>query len=315
MYGVGYKLDRGAPVRASLLTRLLAGVDPGRGAGDRRDRVAGRAHHDRRHRAGAGPGDRRRHDIYTSCWSTRPPTRPGPGSARRCERSRTTGRRIALLDRRPDADRRLGHRQGKLPNAASAVVDPLRGPGAGPNAPADRIARRGLGPFPLSAGTGAPRRAGQAAARCVRAARGTATVVPTPAGRRGSRAPTRLRRRVQRQWPSPDPTTTEQMALDQLTTLVNGCLARSKVPEVRVALDRSRAARLHLGAPAQGREYEQHRAGLPVRARQEQLAPYVAPSALVVPHDDHRCGAAVAVRPVGGEPDPDRAAAAAAAHA
>ncbi|MET8157894.1 HAMP domain-containing sensor histidine kinase [Sphaerisporangium sp. NPDC005289] len=228
----------------------------------------------------------------------------GPTVARLAAR---IGRRITLTteDRRTLLDSDRG--PFTLPARPAAVIEPLAIDTAladtalAAGAESGRIDPRAVGPFRLPAGE---RRRLRAAAEqrvsCLRTVFGApAEIVYGPSGRPrvethdvgpglgtqcGSQALDR-------------PTPTEAAALGRLTKLVNTCLARRRAPEVRLGLDFTwtplpgpapqipparvaavaRAASKAGAVPVSG-EYVP---GCIAASRREQLAPYVAPTALL----------------------------------
>jgi two-component system, OmpR family, sensor histidine kinase BaeS len=189
-----------------------------------------------------------------------------------------TDRRIALLthDRTPIAD--SGH--GPLPATASAVVDPLAvDPALVPDAPADRIDARAVGPFRLPDNEKAYLDGlAQEALTCVRGRSGAGSIVTTPSGRPRVTGPNPLTTASCSDEALDDPTPTEQRALAQLSTLVNGCLARNNLGPVRMALDRSWT--WDAAGPA-GPGLGDTVNACVTSARREQLSPYVTPAALL----------------------------------
>jgi two-component system, OmpR family, sensor histidine kinase BaeS len=189
-----------------------------------------------------------------------------------------TDRRIALLthDRTPIAD----SSSGPLPATASAVVDPLAVDAAlVPDAPADRIDASVVGPFrlPDNEKTYLDGLA-QEALNCVQHRAGGGEIVTTPSGRPRVESPNPVTTATCSDSALDDPTPTEQAALSQLSTLVNGCLDRNGLAPVRLALDRSWAW-AEPGPAASG--VENTVTGCIASARHEQLAPYVSPAALL----------------------------------
>lgn len=189
-----------------------------------------------------------------------------------------TDRRIALLthDRTPIAD--SGH--GPLPSIASAVVDPLAvDPALVPDAPADRIDARAVGPFrlPDNEKTYLDGLA-QEALDCVRGRAGAGSIVTTPSGRPRVDGANPFTTASCSDDALDDPTPTEQQALAQLSTLVNGCLERNGLGPVRLALDRS--WEWAASGPA-GPDLGDTVNSCVTSARREQLAPYVTPAALL----------------------------------
>jgi signal transduction histidine kinase len=189
-----------------------------------------------------------------------------------------TDRRIALLthDRTPIAD--SGH--GPLPAIASAVVDPLAvDPALVPDAPGDRVDAAAVGPFRLPDNEKAYLDGlAQEALECVRRRSGDGAIVTTPSGRPRVTGPNPLTTAGCSAEALDEPTPTEQQALTQLSTLVNGCLARNGLGPVRMALDRSWT--WQSSGPA-GPGVDDTVNSCVTSARREQLAPYVTPAALL----------------------------------
>jgi two-component system sensor histidine kinase BaeS len=189
-----------------------------------------------------------------------------------------TDRRITLLthDRTPIAD--SGH--GPLPAIASAVVDPLAvDPALVPDVPADRIDSRAAGPFQLPDNEKAYLDGlAREALDCVRGRSGAGSIVTTPSGRPRVDGPNPYTTASCSDESLDDPTPTEQAALTQLSTVVNGCLARNSLGPVRMALDRSWT--WESAGPA-GPGIGDTVNACVTSARREQLAPYVTPAALL----------------------------------
>ncbi len=218
--------------------------------------------------------------------------------------ARETGRRIALTDqnRTPIADSAPG--TDPLPASASATVDPLAvDVGLAPAAATDRIDPRAVGPFLLPANeravlytiatqmvaclhgrlridadivdepNGRPRIEAPGVDPALRSCTGSAAnPAPAPArsGPQPQAAPPRL----------DDPTLTEGRALAQLNMLVNTCLARHQLPAVQLNLDRT----WKRSKPTDERSSLQDSQAISAcigGSRREQLAPYVAPAALL----------------------------------
>ncbi|MFI7605493.1 ATP-binding protein [Micromonospora sp. NPDC049366] len=205
----------------------------------------------------------------------------------------TTGSGTPIADSTPGA--------GGLPAKPSAVLDPLSvdaaltpGPDARAGAPStDRIDPRAVGPYRLPEEERATlRHRADEALRCLRTgAKMEATVVEGPSGRpridtpgtdlAGSALCAESRAALETSTP------TERKALAQLNALVNTCLARRHLPEVRVAPDWTWAWLPGPTGPKPDAEQDQEESRA-VRAcvgssRREQLLPYVAqPAALYV---------------------------------
>jgi two-component system sensor histidine kinase BaeS len=187
-----------------------------------------------------------------------------------------TGRRITLTtqDRLPVA---ASGTMTALPTKASALIDPLRAdPALLPGVKADGIDPRAVGPYRLPNKERAEllSRVGTLQS-CLRGAGYPAGVTEEPSGRPalvlgGDNGIQRKVGEVCRLYRLDDPTTTEKRALDQLNTLVTGCLKRQNLPPAQLDLSFTPVAK----------------AGGAVQlcvdtARREQLAPYVAPAALL----------------------------------
>lgn len=194
--------------------------------------------------------------------------------------SEETGRRVVLVsqNRAPVADSAAG--SAPLPETASAVVDPLAVDAALlPEAPEDRIATAAVGPFRLTA---TERRQLRASADrvlgCTRSAGENGSIAEEANGRPRvvGASPRVLARCGAGALDAATPT--ERTALAALRGLVNDCLGRQGLPPVELALDLTWTQGGTAPAPAL----------LPDRvrtcldgARQEQLAPFVAPAALL----------------------------------
>lgn len=189
-----------------------------------------------------------------------------------------TDRRIALLAH--DRSRIADTASGPLPSAASADVDPLAvNPALVPNAPADRIDQGVVGPFRLPQAERDHLNAlAQRALNCVREEAGGGSVVVSPSGRPRVESTNQVAVARCSALALNDPTPTEQAALAQLNGLVNGCVTRLGLAPVAVHLDHSWT--WAASGPAQVGMDEMVTSCL-ASARKEQLAPYVAPSALL----------------------------------
>ncbi|MFB7288310.1 sensor histidine kinase [Actinacidiphila glaucinigra] len=194
--------------------------------------------------------------------------------------ARETGHRVVLTtqDRRPIADSAdAGHRT-PLPDRASATVDPLAVDAALAGSPeGDRIDSRAAGPFRL---TRAERTRLTALAQrhvtCLRDIGIDATAVTAPGGRPRVTTPGYSGTRCAED-ALDRPTRTESRALARLDALVDTCLSRRGSGRVQLALDLTWTPDWHNREPVDE--------GLVVScldsARREQLAPYVAPAALL----------------------------------
>ncbi|MFE3851075.1 sensor histidine kinase [Streptomyces griseorubiginosus] len=191
--------------------------------------------------------------------------------------SARTGRHITLTtqDRRPVAA--SGTVSQQLPANASALVDPLRAdPALLPGVQADGVDPRAVGPYRLP---DAERKELRYLARklqtCLRGAGFAAGVTEGASGRpslvmTGDRDIQRKVGEVCGVFELDDPTRTEKRALDRLNTLVSGCLKRQRLDPVEVGLG---------FAPTRSVSEPEQRCV--DTARREQLAPYVAPPALL----------------------------------
>ncbi|MEO6084282.1 MAG: HAMP domain-containing sensor histidine kinase, partial [Umezawaea sp.] len=169
-------------------------------------------------------------------------------------------RRITLVakDGRTVAD--VGGDGGPLPATAAAVVDALAvDPVLVPNAAADRIDERVLGPFrtPIQF---REREDSTGSLWCLRANK-------ADGGDRDCR-----------ESQLPFDTVADFAALLDLETLVNSCLARERLPSVELDPDFTPARKQSSG---QGVPDEPAVAGCVAASRREQLAPYVAPPVLL----------------------------------
>ncbi|MFF2614450.1 sensor histidine kinase [Kitasatospora sp. NPDC058046] len=167
-----------------------------------------------------------------------------------------------------------------LPRTPTTTVDPLSVDLAMlPDAPADRIDARAVGPFRMTA---TERAAMEEAARdradCLRSALGVeATVTDDAAGHPvvnvpGGQAASGVR------CASPQvldaPTGTESAALADLTGLVNACLERQRIRPVQLSLSLQ-------WAPSRDREQDQVVSACLANSRRQQLVRYVAPPVLL----------------------------------
>jgi len=198
--------------------------------------------------------------------------------------ARQTGRRIVVTteNRQPLADSGGAVDSAGLPPTPSAVVDPLAvDVTLTPDAPADRIDARVVGPFLLSPAE----RARLASAAEVNARCDQRAITPVRFGPSGR--PVVEIDEVALRLPAPagpcadaaqalaSATPTETAALRQLGDLVNGCLAHQNAAGVRLAFDRSWRPVL---VPAEGTSAAH---ACLTAARREQLRPSVAPPALL----------------------------------
>ncbi|WP_371519781.1 sensor histidine kinase [Kitasatospora sp. NBC_01300] len=166
-----------------------------------------------------------------------------------------------------------------LPRTPTTTVDPLSVDLAMlPDAPADRIDARAVGPFRL---TTAERVAMEEAARdragCLRSELGVeATVTDDAAGRPVVSVPGGRPLGVRCASPLvlDAPTRTESAALADLTALVNACLERQQIRPVTLSLGLQ-------WAPARDREQEQVISACLANSRRQQLVRYVAPPVLL----------------------------------
>lgn len=187
-----------------------------------------------------------------------------------------TGRHITLTtqDRRPIV---ASGTQTTLPTRASALVDPLRAdPALLPGVKADGIDPRAVGPYRLPK---AEREEllfrAEKLQTCLRGAGFPAGVTTEPSGRpslvmAGDSSTQRKASEVCSVYVLDEPTKTEKQALYRLNALAGGCLKRQRLDPVEVGL--SFAPVTDVGEPVQR---------CVDTARREQLAPYVAPPALL----------------------------------
>ncbi|MFJ9589574.1 sensor histidine kinase [Streptomyces acidicola] len=204
--------------------------------------------------------------------------------------AQSTGHRIVLLgkDGHPLADSAAGqNRPFQPPQKATAVVDPLGvdpelSKGTDDGSGTERIDPRAVGPFRLSEEDSERlkvianrvviclRSLGDVQAHVQMMPSGRPrVVVPTPGG-----VPALTDQRCSTTVLT-DPTPQEAEALASLTALVNSCLARRQADGVSLALDGSWEARTRHEPPASTVS------SCLTTSRSQQLAPYVAPSALM----------------------------------
>nr|WP_128381789.1 HAMP domain-containing sensor histidine kinase [Streptomyces cavernae] len=189
-----------------------------------------------------------------------------------------TGRRITLTtqDRRPIAG---SGSATALPTRASVLVDPLRAdPALLPGIKTDGIDPRAVGPYRLPEGERKElRNLAEKLQPCWRHFAGSsARVTETPSGRPSVviNANNDLLQKISGAcalYTLDDPTPTEKRALDRLNVLVGGCLERQRLNPVTVGLSFK---------PTNGVAGEAVQRCIDT-ARREQLAPYVAPPALL----------------------------------
>ncbi|MEU1510774.1 HAMP domain-containing sensor histidine kinase [Streptomyces sp. NPDC005811] len=187
-----------------------------------------------------------------------------------------TGRHITLTtqDRRPIA---ASGTAAALPTRASALLDPLRAdPALLPGVKADGIDPRAIGPYRLPE---AERRELLDRVRklraCMRGVGHPVVVADAPSGRPSLviTGDSRLQQKVGEVcalYTLDDPTPTEKRALDRLNTLAGDCVRRQKLAPVTIGLSFTPEGG---GGEAVQRCID--------TARREQLAPYVAPPALL----------------------------------
>ncbi|WP_434975712.1 sensor histidine kinase [Streptomyces bluensis] len=187
-----------------------------------------------------------------------------------------TGRHITLTtqDRRPIAG---SGSTTALPTRASALVDPLRAdPALLPGVKTDGIDPRAVGPYRLPQ---AERKELQGRAEmlqsCLRGIGHTVGVTEAPGGRPsiivpGDNGVQQKASAVCALYTLDTPTPTEQRALDQLNALVGDCVKRRNLSPVTVGLS--------FASTGNGDEAVHQCIDT---ARREQLAPYVAPPALL----------------------------------
>ncbi|MFI5587691.1 sensor histidine kinase [Amycolatopsis sp. NPDC051758] len=192
----------------------------------------------------------------------------------------TTGRRIALTltDGTPVADSATDGRP--LPLRPSIVVDPLSvDSGLGQATTADRIDPDAVGPYALSTEDRSRLDVlAQRVLRCVQGRSGVGTVETSPGGHPRIEGADPFVLSSCNGSVLSLPTKTEQVALDQLSTLVNACLNRGPeakpLAQVQVLLDFTWARK-----GVQSAESEQAVQACLTAARREQLTPYVSPAA------------------------------------
>ncbi|MGC9437433.1 sensor histidine kinase [Streptomyces sp. WG5] len=204
--------------------------------------------------------------------------------------AQSAGHRIVLLGEDghlladSNADR---NRPFQPPQQASAVIDPLAvDPELNKNTDdgrsgTERIDPRAVGPFKLSEEDNERlTRTAKRVVLCLREFYGTqAHVQMSPAGRpkvvvpNPGGTPTPGEQRCSLGFT--DPTPSEEKALEGLTSLVNACLARREVDGVRLAIDGSWEPRTRHAPPASTV------LSCLTTSRSQQLAPYVAPAALL----------------------------------
>ncbi|AHH96544.1 sensor histidine kinase [Kutzneria albida] len=196
--------------------------------------------------------------------------------------ARQTGRVVVLTTpaRTPIAQSAAGV---SLPQTASAALDPLAvDPVLMPNAPADRIDTRAVGPFALTDQERARLRgAADAEVQCLRGAGFSAFVAEQPNGRAKVVTPgiDQLKPTVSCvDTPVDSPMPSEQKALGELNQLVNDCLAHKGYAPIRLRLDLTWTASEPRVNPSSDQE--------PVTecvtsGRRQQLTPFVSPAALL----------------------------------
>ncbi|WP_431949870.1 sensor histidine kinase [Actinacidiphila sp. bgisy167] len=193
--------------------------------------------------------------------------------------ARETGHRVVLTtqDRRPIADSADARHRTPLPDRASATVDPLAvDTGISGADGGDRIDPRAVGPFRL---TGAERTRLTALAQrrvsCLRSLGLPAASTTAPGGRPHVDPPGYTGGRCA-DGVLDQPTRTESRALARLDSLVDACLGRRGSGPVQLALDLT-------WTPTRSRDPVDGAlvASCLDSARREQLAPYVAPAALL----------------------------------
>ncbi|MEY9838130.1 ATP-binding protein [Streptacidiphilus sp. EB103A] len=203
--------------------------------------------------------------------------------------ARSTGRRVALTTstRAPVADSQPAANpapagRSPLPSQASAVVDPLNvDPALAPGSGASRIAAQATGPFQLSGKEQADLlNAADTTVSCLEEMGQTARITTSPGGRpsvvTNSGYAGLLVIDKCNSKPLLFPTESEAKALAELDGLVNSCLTRQGIPPVEVDLDYS-----WTGRPTTSKKAAQTIATCIESGRREQLAPYVAPAALL----------------------------------
>jgi two-component system sensor histidine kinase BaeS len=169
-------------------------------------------------------------------------------------------RRIVLVAKDGNVLADAGGDRGPLPSTPSAVVDPLAvDPVLVPDAPADRIDERVLGPFRTPM-TFRDREDRTGTLNCLRAKK--------------KNRPTKdcLENRL------PSDTAADFAALLDLEDLTDACLARKQLPAVELNPDFTPALKQTSGNPVPD---EPAVAACVTASRKEQLTPYVAPPALL----------------------------------
>jgi two-component system, OmpR family, sensor histidine kinase BaeS len=197
--------------------------------------------------------------------------------------ARSTGRRIALTtpDRQALADSAPAGAL-PLPTQASAVVDPLAvDPALLPSSGADAIDPRAVGPYRLTAAEHATLLAeANSTMRCLQALGDTSEISTGPSGRPSivgnSYGILQMLNLCAGAKELLTPTATEARALAQLDGLVNPCLARQGLAAVHVDFTFS-----WVGPESTRSTADQTIANCIEAGRREQLAPYVAPAALL----------------------------------
>ncbi|MBP2704562.1 HAMP domain-containing histidine kinase [Microbispora sp. RL4-1S] len=200
--------------------------------------------------------------------------------------ARQIGHRITLTteDRRVVLDSDRG--SVTLPAKPTAVIEPLAVDTAlAGGSSADRIDPRAVGPFRLPRSERTRLRAvAEQHADCLRTSFGAAArVVDGPSGRPYVDAPTVDTTLMARCGGTAldTPTPTEAKALRQLNDLVNTCMAHRGAPEVQVGLDFTWAPLPSAADPRGTADLVSSAPACLSSGRHEQLAPYVAPSALL----------------------------------
>ncbi|MFE7775319.1 sensor histidine kinase [Streptomyces sp. NPDC057445] len=230
------------------------------------------------------------------------------------DQARRSGRRITVTtqQRQVIADSATGPSPGDLPNVASAVVDPLsaspsggtavftasNGTGPTTGSSAASIDPRAVGPFRLPGKERARlRSAAEEVMKCLSSWGLAADIAESPSGRpriqpvgsgNGSGSYNTEETTRCGSGDLDQPTDTEIRALTTLNELVNACLDRQSVPAVKLGLDLSwksgpapapQEAKRGVKVPAE--QADRTIADCVNAARREQLAPHVAPPALL----------------------------------
>ena len=186
----------------------------------------------------------------------------------------TTPTRVSLADSAPTG--------GAPPAQASAVIDPLAvNPALAPGNGGDAIDPRAVGPYRLTAGErGSLRRAADSVVSCLQKMGEGSQISTSPSGRPSVASDSfgimLMLTECDGAKELSSPTATEQKALQQLDGLVNPCLARQGRPAVYVDINFS-----WVSLRSKLQTTDQAVTNCIESGRREQLAPYVAPAALL----------------------------------